>query len=200
MKKLLSRSQLVVEAASVSAVKEILPEVIRRRKPVLFMSTGGLLQNPKALKRAIARGVPIHLPSGALVGLDGIKAAAVGRLRSVTLTTRKPPRAFSLKIRSPRVLFSGSAADAIALFPQNINVAATLALAGVGAKRTRVKVVADPTIRRNLHEVEAIGDFGRIRACTENRPARENPKTSRLAVHSAIASLRQILQPLKVGT
>ncbi len=212
VKKLVSKSDLVIEAASAHAVGELLPQVMARRKALLVMSAGGLLKHPKLLQRAIRSGTCVYLPSGALLGLDGIKAGAVGRLRSVTLTTRKPPKAFQGapgvgkrrirldQIRGPRLLFQGSAAQAVAAFPQNINVAATLALAGIGPVRTRVRVIADPTIRKNIHEVEARGDFGRLWCRTENQPSRENPKTSQLAVLSAIATLKQILQPLKVGT
>ena len=176
------------------------------------MSTGGLLKYPSLLRRAIALKIPIHLPSGALAGLDGIKGAASGGLRSVTLTTRKHPSSFRGsphvlrrrirldRIRKSRVLFEGSAAKAVAAFPQNVNVAATLALAGIGPARTRVRVVADPEVRENIHELEAVGSFGRLRVRVENRPSRENPKTSQLAVLSAVAALGRILGPLKVGT
>ena len=211
-KQLIARSQLLIEAASTQAVGELLPEVIRRRKAMLVMSTGGLLEHPELLRRAAARSIPIYLPSGALCGLDGIKAASMGKLRSVTLTTRKPPRAFrgapGIKrrrirlsgIRAPRLLFEGPASKAVASFPQNVNVAATLALAGLGPQQTRVRLIADPGTRKNIHEIEATGTFGRLTVRTENRPSRENPKTSELAVLSAIAMLKQILQPLKVGT
>ena len=178
----------------------------------MILSSGGLLQHTGLLRRAAARKVPVYLPSGALVGLDGIKAASMGRLKSVTLTTRKPPSSFAgapgvtrrkvrlSDIRTPRVLFQGSASRAVEDFPQNINVAATLALAGIGAKRTRVRIIADPAVRNNVHEIEAVGSFGRFAAVTENRPSPENPKTSQLAVLSAVATLNQILQPVKAGT
>ncbi len=170
------------------------------------------MSRPGRLREAVRKGIPLYLPSGALAGLDGIKAAASGHLRSVTLTTRKPPRSLAGapgilrrkirldKLRKPMVVFQGSARQAAKEFPQNINVAATLALAGVGAARTRVKIIADPGIRTNIHEVEAVGDFGRLTARTENRPSPANPKSSLLAVRSAVATLRQILNPLKVGT
>ncbi|MBI3332764.1 MAG: DUF108 domain-containing protein [Candidatus Omnitrophica bacterium] len=201
---MIPRCQLLIEAASCDAVGELLPQAVRHRRPILVMSTGGLLANPGWVAKAAALKVPIHLPSGALAGLDGVKGAASGRLRSVTLTTRKPPTAFAgvpKNLRRPRLLFQGSARRAAAAFPQNINVAATLALAGLGPTRTRVRLIADPTIRENIHEVEAVGDFGRLMVRTHNRPSRENPKTSQLAVLSAIATLRQIVSgPLKVGT
>lgn len=211
-KRLIARSQLLIEAASIQAVRELLPEVIRQRKAILVMSTGGLLEYPQLLQRAVSRSIPLYLPSGALCGLDGIKAGSIGGLKSVILTTRKPPMAFAgapgikrrrirlSEIRAPRLIFEGPASKAVAAFPQNVNVAATLALAGLGPKKTRVRLIADPGIRENIHEIEATGTFGRLIVRTENRPSRENPKTSELAVLSAVATLKQILQPLKVGT
>ena len=136
--------------------------------------------------------------------------AGLGRLRSVMLTTRKPPSALTgapgLKRRSlrglrrPLTVFSGPAARAIKMFPQNINVAATLALAGLGAGRTRVRIIADPRVRTNIHEIEVIGSFGRLTVRTDNRPSATNPKTSELAILSALATLQQLAFPWRVGT
>ena len=209
---LVSRSQLLIETASAQAVGELLPHVIRHRKPLLVLSTSGLLRHPALLRKALRLKIPIHLPSGALLGIDGLKAAALGGLRSVILTTRKPPRALAnapyvrqkkfrlSRLRKPRLLFQGTAQAAAKAFPQNINVAATLALAAPEAKRTRVKIIADPHIRTNRHELEAEGRFGKFKVVTENRPSTLNPKTSELAVLSAVATLRRILEPLQVGT
>ena len=206
------RCDLLIEAASGKAAADLLPVLAQYRRPALILSTGGLLSRQNGLRALARKGIPLYLPSGALAGLDGIKAAAAGRLRSVTLTTRKPPRSLMgapgilrrkirmEKLRKPKVVFHGSAQRAAKEFPQNINVAATLALAGIGAARTRVKIIADPGIRTNIHEVQAVGDFGRLTARTENLPSPANPKTSRLAVQSAVATLQQILEPLKVGT
>lgn len=209
---LVRRSSLILEAASPQAVAQFLPQAVRRRKSMLILSSGGLLPQGRWLRRAAARGVPVYVPSGAIVGLDGIRAAAVGHLTSVTLTTRKPPRAFQgapglarkgirpERIRSPRILFQGSARRAAALFPQNINVAATLALAGVGPERTRVRVIADPKARANIHEIEARGDFGTIFIRAQNRASTRNPKTSQLAIQSAVALLGEILRPVRIGS
>ena len=206
------RSDLLIEAASGKAAAGLLPVLIRRRRAALILSTGGLLSRPDRLRTLARKGIPLYLPSGALAGLDAVKAAASGRLRSVTLTTRKPPRSLAgapgilrkkirlEKLRKPTVVFQGSALRATKEFPQNINVAATLALAGLGAARTRVKIIADPGIRTNIHEVQALGDFGRLITRTENLPSPKNPKSSLLAVRSAAATLKQILSPLKVGT
>ena len=209
---LVRRCDLLIEAASGKAAADLLPVLIRRRRAALILSTGGLLSRPQGLRALTRKGIPLYLPSGALAGLDAVKAAAAGRLRSVTLTTRKPPRSLAgapgivrrkihlEKLRKPMVVFQGSALRAAKEFPQNINVAATLALAGLGAARTRVKIIADPGIRTNIHEVEAVGDFGKLTTRTENLPSPKNPKSSLLAVRSAAATLRQILNPLKVGT
>ena len=206
------RSDLLIEAASGKAAAGLLPVLIRRRRAALMLSTGGLLSQPDRLRTLARKGIPLYLPSGALAGLDAVKAAASGRLRSVTLTTRKSPRSLAgapgilrrkirlEKLRKPTVVFRGSALRAAKEFPQNINVAATLALAGLGAIRTRVKIIADPGLRTNIHEVEAVGDFGRLTTRTENLPSPKNPKSSLLAVRSAAATLKQILNPLKVGT
>ena len=212
LSEIVRRSQLVIEAASPQAVRELLPRVVAQRKALLVMSSGGLLGQRKLLERAVRNKIPLYVPSGAVAGLDGLKGAAAGQLRSVTLTTRKPPAAFLgapgaarfqkklKKLREPMVLFKGSADRAAAAFPQNINVAATLALAGIGPRRTKVRIIADPTVRSNLHEVEVVGSFGRFQVRIENRPSAENPKTSRLAVQSAIATLEKIFQSLQVGT
>ncbi len=209
---LVSQSDLIIEAASADAVQQLLPLVIKKKKQLMVLSSGGLLRNPARLAQAIRARTPIFLPSGALAGLDGIKSARVGKIRSVTLTTRKPPLSFSgapgvqnkklrlESIRKPTVIFDGNALKAARLFPQNINVAATLALAGVGAARTRVRIIADPGIKNNSHTIESVGDFGILISRTENRPSVRNRKTSQLAVYSAIATLEQILNPLQVGS
>ena len=209
---MIPRCDLVIEAASPTAVGELLPKVIAHRKAMLCMSTGGLLGFPKLLAQAVAHRVPVYLPSGALAGIDGIKAASQGKLHSVTLTTRKPPSAFAgapgvLRRKSrwnhpskPRLLFKGPAERAVREFPQNINVAATLSLAGIGPARTKVRVIADPSLKENIHEVEATGPFGKLFVRMENRPSSRNPKTSQIAILSAIATLKQVVTSVKVGT
>lgn len=154
----------------------------------------------------------IYLPSGALTGLDGVKSAAVGRIDSVTLTTRKPPAGLSgapylaregidlSSLREEKVIFEGSAEEAVEGFPRNINVAATLSLAGIGVAKTRVRIIADPKISRNIHEIEVEGEFGRLISRTENLPSPSNPKTSLLAIFSAIATLKSLASPVRIGT
>ncbi|MBI1953779.1 MAG: DUF108 domain-containing protein [Candidatus Omnitrophica bacterium] len=201
--KLVRASDLVVEAASPQAVRELLPWALRLRKEVMVLSTGGLLGCPGLLRSARRRRLPIHLPSGAVSGIDALKAHAVGKIQRVVLTTRKPLRALPPSAGTgprARLLFQGSAQEAVARLPYNLNVAATLSLAGLGAARTRVRVIADPQARFNVHEVEVIGQAGRLVSRTENRPMKGNPKTSLLAAFSAVATLREILEPGRVGT
>jgi aspartate dehydrogenase len=164
--------------------------------------------------RSLARNnhCSVYLPSGAVCGLDGVKSASVCKIDSVTITTRKPIAGlrgapFIVKnnididsITGPTEIFSGPAAVAIREFPANVNVAASLSLVGIGFERTLVKVVVDPTIKRNMHEIVVRGEFGELRTVVENVPSKTNPKTSFLAALSAIATLRQVCEPIKIGT
>ncbi len=209
---LIRRSDLVLEAASASIAADVAVRALRAHRTVLVMSVGGLLRN-RAWQRVATRSRgAIYLPSGALAGLDGVKALAVGRIRCVSLTTRKPPRALAaapyvrrqglnlMRLRRPKVLFEGSPEAAVRAFPQNTNVAAAVTLAsGAPSSRIHIRVVADPSIRRNRHELDVEGECGRIQCLIESRPSR-NPQTSELAIQSALATLRQLLSPVRIGT
>lgn len=209
---LMKSSDLVVEAASSKASSGVIEKAIRHRVDILVMSTGGLLGKEGLLRRAETRGIRVYMPSGAICGIDGLKGASVGRIDSVTLTTRKPPKGLAgapyLKknsinlrdIKTESVLFEGSAKDAVIGFPQNVNVSAVLSLAGIGAKDTRVRIITSPDYTKNIHEVEITGGFGRIKTMTENAPSETNPKTSALAILSAIATLDGITKSVRIGT
>lgn len=209
---LISKSDLLVEAASAKISADILAEAIKNKKDILIMSIGGLLGKEGLLKKADDAGIKVYLPSGALCGVDGLKSASVGRIDSVSLTTRKPLKGLEgapyLKekniklqdIKEETVIFDGTAVEAIKGFPQNVNVCAALSLAGIGADKTRVKIVTSPDYTKNIHEVEISGEFGKISTRTENVPSRSNPKTSQLAVFSAIATLKGIVKNVRVGT
>jgi aspartate dehydrogenase len=206
---------LVLEASSQSALKEYAVRVLEAGKDLMAMSVGALV-DPKLLAEVRAAllktGRRLWIPSGAIAGLDGVKAAIVANVEAITLTTRKPPIGFAgapgvvergidlSKIRSPTVLYSGSAVEACRLFPANVNVAAALSLAGIGADRTIVRIIADPNIDVNVHEIEVRGDCGVMRLRVENVPSPENPKTSYLAVLSAVATLKRITAEVQVGT
>lgn len=209
---LIDKSDLLVEAASAKVSANILVEAIRNKKDILIMSIGGLLGKEELLKRADDTGIKVYLPSGALCGVDGLKSASIGRVDSVTLTTRKPLKGLEgapyLKekniklqdVKEETVIFEGTAVEAIKGFPQNVNVCAALSLAGIGADKTKVKIVTSPDYTKNIHEVEIRGEFGNISTRTENLPSKSNPKTSQLAVFSAIATLKGIVKNVKVGT
>lgn len=208
---LIEKSGLVVEAASKDAVPDLLRLCLRKKKDIFIMSIGGLIGQENLLKDAEGK-ISIYRPSGALAGLDAVKAAKLGNIRSVRLTTTKPPaglegapflkeHGINLKdIKEKKVVFEGNAGDAIRGFPQNVNVAALLSIASLGPDKTKVTIVADPDTKINCHEVEIEGDFGRIITRTENLPSPSNPKTSYLACLSAIATLKAITSSLKIGT
>jgi len=210
---LIKRADLVVEAASAKSSYEIARKTVEAGRDIMIMSVGGIIEGYKKLNLlAKARHRRIYIPSGAICGLDGLKAALCGTIYKVTLTTRKAPMAFKgvayvedkridlEAIKEDKVLFEGSAQEAVKYFPQNINVAAALSIAGLGAKRTKIKIVASPSVSRNTHEVEIEAKSGRILTRTENVIHPDNPKTSYLAVLSALAMLRQVLEPLRIGT
>jgi len=152
------------------------------------------------------------VPSGAVAGIDSLKAARFAKISSVTLTTRKPICGFKgneylqrrkidlTKIKKETVLFAGSVQDAVRYFPQNINVAAVLALASGNPKKLRIRILTSPEFTRNSHEIDIQGDFGRIVTRTENTVCPDNPKTSYLAVLSAIAALENFCKGTGVGT
>ncbi|MEM2341631.1 MAG: aspartate dehydrogenase [Candidatus Bathyarchaeia archaeon] len=207
--------QIVIEAASQEAVKQYALKVLSSNKDLMVMSAGALLDETlmsKILEIARRSGRRIYVPSGAIVGLDNVKSAAVGQVEEVTLVTRKPPISFSgvpyvekskidlSSLKEPLVLYEGSAKEAVKLFPQNVNVAATLSLAGVGPDRTRVKVIVDPSIKDIVHEIHVKGEFGEIFTKTVNKPFPNNPRTSYIAALSAIATLRRISENIIVGT
>ncbi len=207
--------QLVIEAASQDAVRQYAVKALCKGKDLMIMSTGALLDDDlfKEISRiAKEKGKKVYLPSGAIVGLDNIKAAAVRSVEEVTLVTRKPPRSFEgaplikrrqidlSKLDKPLLLFEGSAREAVKLFPKNVNVSASLSLAGIGPDRTKVRIIADPQAENITHEIHVKGEFGEIITRTVNKPFPENPKTSYIAALSAIATLRKISGNIIVGT
>ena len=205
-------SDLILEAASQEIALPIAKKALQLNKQVLILSVGGLLTwNGLSLVLAKTKG-RLWIPSGALAGVDGLLAANQGRIHRVTLTTRKPlaglegaPHLQRKKIRlsaikKPTLIFAGNASQAIRAFPRNVNVAATLALAGLGPRQTEVRIFTSPTYRRNQHEVKIEGDFGRIHTTVENLPSAANPKTSELAILSCIATLKKIFGRVHIGT
>lgn len=204
---------LVVEAAGVAAVRMHAVPLLATAD-LLMMSVGAMADagfSADVVAAARSAGRRVYLPSGAIAGLDGVRAAAGARLDAVVLTTRKPPAGLKGApyfnehpvdldaLPGPTVVFEGSAAEAIAAFPANVNVAVTLSLAGLGPEATRVRVVAEPGLTRNIHEISVRGEFGELTIQAANVPSPDNPRTSYLAALSALAALRRITSPLQVG-
>jgi aspartate dehydrogenase len=191
---------LVLECASPASVKQLAPIVLEKGIDMIVMSIGAFMDADffaKALNIAKDNGARIHLPSGAVVGLDGIKAVAKFGLKQVSLVTRKSPKSLGKDIDTEEVLFEGKASDAVKEFPLNINVAATISLAC--GRDIDVKIIVDPNVDRNVHEITAKGDFGEFKTITMNYPCAANPKTSMLAALSAIRLLKSFNETISVG-
>ena len=196
---------IVVEAASQDAVRDAGLSILQNKKDLMIMSVGALLDESiyDILSDACDHfKKTIYLPSGAIAGLDGIKSVK-DEIESLSITTTKHPRSLNGakffenskinldEINSSTVLFEGTAKEAVSLFPTNINVAALLSLSGIGSEKTNVKIVTDPQTDKNTHHIEANGKFGKMTFTIENYPDENNPKTSRLAILSAIETLKK---------
>ncbi|MFA6358136.1 MAG: aspartate dehydrogenase domain-containing protein [Candidatus Omnitrophota bacterium] len=209
---LIKKSDLVIEASAAGSAWEIARKSISAGCKVMIMSVGGMSGHLDELFLQSAKNnTQVYFPSGAVSGVDALKAANIAGINKVTLTTRKNPKAFKgvsyvenkfnlSGLKKDKVLFSGSAQDAVKYFPQNINVAAILGLAGIGMRKTRVRIIACPGLKKNVHEILIESKAAKIFTRTENILHPQNPKTSYLAVLAAIATLKQILQPVKIGT
>jgi aspartate dehydrogenase len=202
-KSLVEQSDLVIEAANKGVVQTLVRDVLAVGKKAMILTVGALAEDAlreDLLNLARKHGGKLYVPSGAVMGVDGVKAAAVGDLKSVTLVTTKPPAGVDRnKTDRWTLLFSGPAREAVREFPKNVNVAATLSLAGLGFDATHVQVAIDPMATRNSHKVIIEGSFGRARIEVENMPSPTNPATSYLASLSAIALLRRIASPIEIG-
>lgn len=208
----LAEADIVVEAAPAAVFEKVALPAIEAGRVFVPASVGALLPRMHFVKLALASGARIVVPTGALLGLDAVRAAAEGPVNSVTLETRKPPKGLAgapylkkngidvLAITEPRIVFQGNALEAAAGFPANVNVAAALALAGIGPVRTKVRIWADPRVTRNIHTVEVDSEAAHFTMTIENVPSDENPKTGRITALSMLACLRGLVSPLKVGS
>ena len=194
---------IIVEAATVEAAALYLKDVVANKKDLVVSSIGvfkdiAFLDGVKDL--AESAGTHIFLPSGAIGGLDLLQSAkASGGLKRVQITTRKSPASLGIESDEEKVLFEGSAYEAVEKFPKNVNVALVLAIAGIGVERTKVRIIVDPAIERNTHTIEAEGDFGKMQLQVENNPMPSNPKTSLLAALSILAVLQNKDSALRIG-
>ena len=209
---LAGRADIVVEAAPAAVFDLVADAAVGRGRIFVPSSVGALLPRMHLVEKARKTGARIVVPTGALLGLDAVRAAAEGEVASVTIETRKPPRGLEgapylvehgidvLAITTPTVVFRGNAFDAAQGFPANVNVAAALALAGIGPERTMVEIWADPTVTRNTHTIRVEAAAARLTMTIENVPSEENPRTGKITPLSILACLRGLTSPLKVGS
>jgi len=205
-------ADVVVECAPAAVFRDVAEPAIAAGRVFMPVSVGQLLEHSDLVERAEQTGARIIVPTGALIGLDAVRAAAEGTIQAVTMVTRKPPgglagapyldeHGISLEgLGAPLKLFEGSAREGARGFPANVNVAAALSLAGIGPDRTRLEIWADPGIERNQHRITVEADAARFEMAIENVPTEENPRTGKITALSVVAALRALTAPLKVGT
>jgi aspartate dehydrogenase len=210
--RLWEEADIVVECAPAALLRDIAEPALAAGRTVVALSCGALLDNFDLVELARRQGGRILVPTGALLGLDAVQAAAQGTIGRIHMLTRKPPGGLDgapylvehgiavCGIGEARRVFTGSARDAARGFPANVNVAAALALAGIGPDRTTIEIWADPGIDRNIHRIEVEADSARLLLQIENVPSLENPKTGRLTPLSVVALLRKLASPLAIGT
>lgn len=205
-------ADVVVEALPAAVFRDIAVATLEAGRIFMTLSVGALLEHGDLIDLARRTGGRIHVPTGALLGLDAVRAASYGTIHSVTMRTRKPPMGLAgapylvergvdmAAIGEPTRVFAGSAREAAKGFPANVNVAAALALAGIGPDRTTIEIWADPTVDRNTHTIEVDADSTRFTMTIEGVPSPENPRTGKLTPLSVLAALEGLVTPLRVGT
>jgi len=202
---------VVVECAPAASYLDIIEPALRAGRTVVTLSCAALLSHPHLPGLAREHGGRILVPTGALLGLDAVNAAAEGTIHSVRMTTRKPPRSLVgaphlvqhkidvEALAEPLLVFSGSAREAALGFPANVNVAAALSLAGIGPDRTTIEIWADPGVTRNMHRIELDSDAAKVSMEIENLPS-ENPRTGKITAQSVVALLRKLRATVAIGT
>jgi aspartate dehydrogenase len=210
--KLAEEADVIVESVPAQHFLEVAEPAIARGRIFMPLSVGALIDHMQLVEGARKTGARIIVPTGALLGLDAVRATAEGKIASVTILTRKPPASLAGaplivekglsvdRLKEPLRVFAGSAREAIAGFPANVNVAVALSLAGIGPDRTQVEVWADPAVTRNTHTVTVKSDSSDLTMTIENRTSEENPRTGRITALSVLAALRRLTSPLVVGS
>jgi aspartate dehydrogenase len=202
---------VIVECLPPALFRDIAISAIDQGRLFMPLSVAQLLENDDLVERARQKGARILVPTGALIGLDAVRAAAEGTIHSVKMVTRKPPaglegapyllaRGLSLAgLKAPLKVFEGTAREGARGFPTNVNVAAALSLAGIGPDRTQLEIWADPAVTRNIHHIAVEADATTFSMTIESVPS-ENPRTGKLVAPSVIAALRGLVSELKVGS
>ena len=210
--RLWEQADIVVECAPAAVLRELAEPALANGCTVVVLSCGALLDNFDLVDLARRHGSRILVPTGAVLALDAVQAAAAGEISRVHMITRKPPNGLDgapylrehginvIGIDQPLRVFSGTAREAARGFPANVNVAAALALAGIGPDRTTIEIWADPGVSRNIHHIEVESDAAQFSMRIENVPSTDNPKTGRLTPLSVVALLRKLTAPLAIGT
>jgi aspartate dehydrogenase len=209
--KLIEFADLVIECAPAEAFTLIAEPVVRAGGTLVVISVGALLAHPEISDIAKRTGARIVVPTGALIGLDAVQAAAEGKIESIRMVSRKPPTGLTgapflaskgidlSGITEPVKLFEGSAREAVKGFPANFNVAAALSLAGIGPDRTIIEIWSDPQVTRNMHTISVVSDSAEFTMTIANIPS-ENPKTGKITALSIIAALRKLGGSIAIGT
>ncbi len=208
---LADNADIIVECAPAEIFRSIAEPAIDKGKILMPLSVGALLSHWDLVDRAADTGARILVPSGALLGLDAVRAAGEGILEKVTMVTRKPPAGLAgapylvdnnidiENLTEPKLVFEGTARDGAKGFPANVNVAAALSLAGPGPDNTALQIWADPTINRNTHTIQVVADSASFEMKMQSIPTPEKPATGRIVALSVIASLRAQVATLVVG-
>ncbi len=205
-------ADVVVEGLPSSLFADIAEPALAKGRIFMPLSVGALLNHMHLVDLAKRTGGRIIVPTGALLGLDAVRAAAEGKIESVRIITRKPPgglkgapllveKGISVdNLKEPLRIFEGSAREAIVGFPANVNVAVALSLAGIGPDATRIEIWADPAVTRNTHTIKLVSDSSDLTMTIENIPSIENPRTGKITALSVLACLRRLNAPLVVGS
>ncbi len=205
-------ADIIVECAPARVFADVAGPAIEQGRVLMPLSVGALLDHMDLVERGRATGARIIVPTGALIGLDTVRAMAEGEIVRVVLETRKPPAGLAgaphlvengidiSNLTEPLRVCLGSAREPVRGFPANVNVAAALALAGIGAERTEVEVWADPAVDRNIQSVTITSDCGDATMTMRNIPSAENPKTGRIVAQSVLATLRRLTATLTAGS
>lgn len=206
---LFKEADLIIEAASKEAVREIIPKVKESGNDLIIISVGAFVVYPELLDMAKQCKGNMYVPSGAIVGIDGLNSLQFGNIKTLTLTTAKPPRSLKgaktpdgvevASLKEEKILFEGDITQAVKLFPRNINVAATIFLAS-RYKDIKVIVKVNPALERNTHRIEIDADEAKMRVEVENIPSPDNPRTSYLTILSIKSILQRITSNLKIGS
>ena len=209
---LIKKCDIIIDCAPKEAFKEIATKCIKKKKPLITVSRAGILENLDLEEMARKNDTQIILATGAILGLDALRAAAESKINSVKMITRKPPNALSSApyviknkielndLLEEKLIFKGSATEGAKAFPANVNVAAAVGLAGIGADKTELEIWADPNLTRNTHKVIVDSDSAMFEMSIQNVQSPDNPGTGKITGLSVVACLRGLASPFKIGT